>query len=134
MNDLLVELRDHDLPPRWDGLACVWDGWETVTPAIICPPPKTSGCEGCGSAAPAVMNRGRVARIPAVTHASIRETDKARERLPLHVRYRLPMKADYRLTAFRCPDCLLDVVWDQTTAECWTLDHTDYGHEGSVAP
>lgn len=136
--DLLVELREHDLPPRWDGLAVVWDGWRVDAGidghVFICPPPKPQCCAGCGSMAPNVSNRGRVARVPAVTHASIAANDEARNRLPAGERHQVKPKALYRLHAFRCPDCFLDVVWDTETDETWTLDHTDYGDEGSVAP
>lgn len=138
MTDLLTLLREHDLPPRWDGLAAVWDGWHMppADPVFICPPRAVhaSCCEGCGSTATQPMNRGRVARVPAVTHDRIREVDAARDRLPAGQRHRIPGKALHRLVAFRCPDCQLDVVWDMDTREWWTLDHTDYGSEGSVTP
>lgn len=135
MNDLLTLLREHDLPPRWDGLATVWDGWETQIPAFVCPPPKSSCCSACGSLATPVVNRGRVARVPAVTHDRIREHDDKRARLGAgngHLAGR-PV-ALYRLHAFRCPDCRHDVVWDVDTDEWFDLDHTDYGPEGSTAP
>lgn len=132
MTDLLTMLREHDLPPRWDGLAVVWDGWCRPAPAFICPPHDNDRCEGCGSTASAVHNRGRVARVPAVTHDRIRQVDDARDRLPVREQHRVPAKALHRLVAFRCPDCHLDVVHDHDTDQTWTLDHTDYGHDGSA--
>lgn len=138
MTDLLTLLREHDLPPRWDGLAVVWDGWgfPDLGPVFICPPRavRADCCQGCGSRAVQPSNRGRVARVPAVTHDRIREVDDARERLPMLERHRVPAKALYRLVAYRCPDYQLDTVWDTDTGQWWTLDHTDYGDNGSEAP
>ena len=37
------------------------------------------------------------------------------------------------IVAFRCPGCGLDEVFDMDTEECWTLDGSDYGDEGSTA-
>lgn len=135
--DLLVELRQHDLPPQWDGLAVVWDGWEPspVDPVWICPPPRTPECcTACGSPTNPVRNRGRVARFPAITHQAIADNDAARDRLPEGQRWRIKPKALYRLLAFRCPDCKHDVVFDSDTRESWDLDHTDYGDAGSHDP
>ena len=36
-------------------------------------------------------------------------------------------------SGFRCPGCGLDEVFDMDTEECWTLDGSDYGDEGSTA-
>ena len=36
MSDLLTMLREHDLPPRWDGLAVVWEGWQYAPPVHWC--------------------------------------------------------------------------------------------------
>lgn len=131
MTDLLTMLRDHDLPPRWDGLAVVWDGWHAPVPVFICPPPRPSCCEGCGSTAAAVHNRGRVARVQTFTVEMILANDETRARLPEQLRHKIKPRALVRLYAFRCPDCQLDVVHDLDTAETWTLDHTDYGDDGS---
>lgn len=38
-----------------------------------------------------------------------------------------------RLTAFRCPTCLLDNVWDQFENQWWELDSSDYQDDGSYA-
>ena len=51
-------------------------------------------------------------------------------------RHDLPPRWDGRVTsivAFRCPGCGLDEVFDMDTEECWTLDGSDYGDEGSTA-
>ena len=133
MNDLLTLLREHDLPVAWDGLATVWDGWHKPAPAFVCPP-QPSSCESCGSMVTAVHNRGRVARLPVFTVAMILANDETRARLPVALRHKVRPRALVRLLAFRCPDCQLDVVHDLDTGETWTLDHTDYGPDGSVHP
>lgn len=133
MTDLLTGLRAHDLPPRWDGLAVVWDGWHPQLPAFICPPPKLPDCcRRCGSITQAVINRGRVARVPAVTHDAIEAADDRRDRLPTGERHRIKAKALLRLYAFRCPDCKHDQVLDIDSNELWDLDDTDYGDDGST--
>lgn len=132
--DLLTMLREHDLPPFWDGLATVWDGWETQIEAFICPPPKQSCCSECGSLAKPVTNRGRVARPAFITHGRIQEHDEKRARLGAgNAHLAGKPVALVRLFVWRCPDCKQDVVWDWGTDEWWTLDHTDYGPEGSRA-
>lgn len=141
--DLLVELREHDLPPRWDGLVVRWGGWEYQSCGVfICPPPKPRDdvCPGCK--APLTergfptrsVNRGEVAIHPGVTLAHIEEREASRERLPFLVKGKLGRLAWMRLVVYRCPECQLDEVWDIQADEWWTLDHTDYGPEGSVAP
>lgn len=135
MSDLLALLREHDLPPFWDGLATVWDGWVTQPRAFVCPPPAPQCCRACGSMARPVINRGRVARVPAVTHARIQAHKENRARLGrsnAHLAGRPVVLV--RLFAWRCPDCLHDQVWDTDTDEVFDLDHTDYGPEGSKAP
>ena len=32
--------REHDLPPRWDGLLVEWGDWDDIGRMFICPPPK----------------------------------------------------------------------------------------------
>lgn len=131
MTDLLTMLREHDLPPRWDGHAVLWHGWETrLAPIFICPPPRPTCCEGCGSLAESVTNRGMVAVWASLTPEDLRAEEENRRRLGPLAHKRRP-RAVWRLYAFRCPDCQLDVVWDTDTDEWWTLDHTDYGSEGS---
>lgn len=135
MDDLLTLLREHDLPPFWDGLAVVWDTWRTEsTPVFLCPPPKRPAtCHGCGSAAEQHQAKGRVARAAFIDHDRIAAEDENRVRLGSLGHKRKPV-ALVRLFVWRCPDCLLDVVWDIDAGEWFDLDHTDYGPDGSRAP
>lgn len=144
MTDLLTLLREHDLPPRWDGRAVWWEGWrpdlEAVGPVFICGPGaralRARVCEACGSQARPSVNRGHVARVPATTVERWHARCEAWARLPVGSRHLLPKypSGAIELHAFRCPDCLLDTVWDRPADEWWTLDHADYGLDGSVAP
>lgn len=133
MTDLLTLTRVHDLPPYWDGHAVLWEGWQVEPPVFLCPPPRPVRCEGCGSRAPSVTNRGLVAVWPSLTHDDLLEEEDNRRRLGSAAHMRKP-RARWRLRALRCPDCQLDTVWDIETDEWWTLDHTDYGDEGSARP
>ena len=126
--------RSHDLPRFWDGKAVVWRGWEAPLDAWICPPPKPSCCEACGSLARPVTNRGRVARFGGITHDMIAAADAARDRLPTAHQHRIKghPRALYELTAFRCPDCRHDQILDRD-GSMWNLDESDYSDEGSWA-
>ena len=126
--DLLTLLREHDLPPFWDGLAVVWGQWTTDLPVVfVCPPPKRPAtCHGCGSTAEQHQAKGRVARAAFITHDRIHEYDAKHDPLG-----RGKPVALVRLFVWRCPGCLLDVVWDIDTDEWFDLDHTDYGPDGS---
>lgn len=121
MADLLTLVRENDLPPKWDGHPVEWAGWQN-SPVIVCTRVKREPCPGCGSRAERVHNRGMVvvnlaqAGAPRIGRARFQEVTKR------------------ALYAFRCPDCLLDTVWDMWSDEWWDLDHTDYGPEGSNAP
>lgn len=131
--DLLLGLREHDLPPLWDGRVVLWRGWEDPEPGhvFICPPPKQRHvCEGCGSLEPWVTNRGMVAVSPSLTREELLYEEENRARLGSLAHKRKP-RALWRLHAYRCPDCKLDTVWDHDTDQWWTLDFTDYGPEGS---
>lgn len=136
MTDLLTLLREHDLPPYWDGLAVVWDGWQTTlrNQVFLCPPPKSPPCcAACGSLAEPVSNRGLVAIWPSLTHDDLHDDVENRRRLGTLAHKRKP-RGTWRLRAFRCPDCRHDQVWDVDADETWDLDHTDYGPDGSSAP
>lgn len=126
--------RSHDLPRFWDGKAVVWRGWEAPLDAWICPPPKPSCCEACGSLARPVTSRGRVARFGGITHDMIAAADAARDRLPTAHQHRIKghPRALYELTAFRCPDCRHDQILDRD-GSMWNLDESDYSDEGSWA-
>lgn len=138
-HDLLTMLREHDLPPRWDGRAVWWEGWRPE-PAqfFLCGRGAASlrvhVCEACGSQASPSMNRGHVARVPATTVERWTERCEAWARLPVGSRHLLPKHPSgvIELHAFRCPDCRTDTVWDQPDDTWWVLDHTDYGPDGST--
>lgn len=130
-----VAMRERDLPPLWDGLVVVWDGWHDQLPVLICPPPRArTVCSSCGSTSPAIVNRGRVARSTVVTREDVDANEAARARLPQGQRHRIKPKAWIRLYAHRCIDCRHDVVLDMETGEQWDLDITDYGDSGSTEP
>lgn len=138
MTDLLAMLREHDLPPRWDGHAVVWSEWEYARPGVfICPPPPPEVCAGCGMPTTErgfpcwSVAKGYRADSPTLTHADHAVEETARARLPVLVQDKLPRHWWIELHAHRCHHCHLDTVWDTTTDEWWTLDHTDYGPEGS---
>ena len=132
--------RPHDLPPRWDGRAVVWDGWKSRDAdgvLFICPPPRPQCCLACGSFTPPVSNRGRLALSARTTHQDIIDNNEARSRLPDSVKWKAHASrgpiALYQLTAFRCPDCRFDQVLDGD-GQMWDLDESDYGDSGSIAP
>ena len=83
MSDLLTLLREHDLPPRWDGHAVWWEGWHPgIVPVFICPPPRRPlCCEGCGSLAEPVSNCGLVAVWASLTPEDIEREGENRRRL-----------------------------------------------------
>ncbi|MCX2931372.1 hypothetical protein ORI20_13895 [Mycobacterium sp. CVI_P3] len=97
--------RDHDLPPRWDGLPVEWGEWTDLATVFICPPPRRpERCGKCKSERPSLMNVGRV-------------SGAGRQFIG-------------RLTVFRCPDCRHDSVRDHHD-RMWDLDPTDYTDDGS---
>lgn len=124
----------HDLPPRWDGLAVLWRGWEPG-PAPLCTGRRggltRDCCESCGSVELPSLNVGTVADDPDMTAEDI-ERDIASGELALRLRARRARRSTIRLTAFRCTECGADVVLDGET--WWTLDASDYGDEGSIDP
>lgn len=117
--------RKHDLPPFWDGLAVVWEPWEPMPLLHMCGKgKKMDACKGCDSTDPRRMAAGLLAVSPDVAHDVIR----ARPRLG-----RKPV-AFYLLAAFRCPECLHDVVHDLRDDQVWDLEPIDYCDSGSVDP
>lgn len=112
--------REHDLPPRWDGLLVEWGDWDDTGRMFICPPPKRpSRCGQCGSTRPRLICTGRVWTDPATSPPAI---GRARMRRGRHL---VGM-----MSAFRCPDCEHDSVLDSNGQE-WDLDETDYTDDGS---
>lgn len=141
MSDLLTMLRDHDLPPKWDGKVVIWQGWEYVhSGAFLCPAPSREVCEGCGM--PTMergfpcwsTNWGLLAASAILTREDYLAEEAKRARLPEKLRHKVTRHWWRSLCAFRCHHCSLDNVWDTTSGEMWTLDHADYGDKGSVAP
>lgn len=115
--------REHDLPPRWDGLIAEWGDWDDTGRVFICPPPrKAPRCGRCGSVRPALICVGRLWTDPAAGPAAI---GRARMRGGRHL--------VGSVSALRCPDCGHDTVTDPSGQE-WDLDETDYTAAGSVQP
>lgn len=123
--------RAYDLPPFWDGKPVVWEGWQPLADAFICPPPRKECCPACGSLERPTLNRGRVGTSTEVTHQDIADTDAARKRLPDKIRYKIKTKAYYELAAFRCPDCRHDQVSQLFGDTTWDLEEHDYTADGS---
>ena len=142
MNDLLTMLREHDLPPKWDGRCVVWLGWEYGTPTSLTRFHSTARdvCEGCGMPTTErgfpcwSTNWGLLANSSVLTLDDYAAEEAKRARLPERLRHKVTRHWWRSLCAFRCHHCQLDTVWDTTADELWTLDHTDYGNDGSVAP
>lgn len=108
--------RQHDLPPRWDGMPVEWGNWTDTDDIFICPPPKPEKCEHCRSTRPPLMNLGRIWTDPATTPA----IGGGRQIVA-------------NLAALRCPDCRRDHVLLLAHGEwqAWNLDETDYTDDGS---
>lgn len=121
LDQLGLELwpREHDLPPRWDGLPVEWGCWDDTGRAFMCPPPKPQRCARCGSEHPRLINVGRLWTDPATAPPAIGPTRLRRGRHLVGV-----------ISAFRCPDCGHDSVLDHLGNE-WDLDETDYTDDGS---
>lgn len=118
MSDQLhFNLREHDLPPMWDGHPVAWDDeWEPTPAMNICPPPKNPGCEHCGSLAQSLMRCGLRGPFRTATRNRYNQIVKG--------------WTHDRLTVLRCPDCLHDVVVDSEW-NLWDLGPEDYGPRGS---
>ena len=112
--------REHDLPPRWDGLPVEWGTWSDTGGVMLCPPPKQPDrCTHCDSTAAALINIGRVWTDK---HSAPTAIGRARLRGDKHL--------VGLITAFRCPTCDHDHVLDPNGLS-WDLDDTDYGDDGS---
>jgi len=117
--------RDHDLPPRWDGLPVEWSEWSDTSAIFICgrAARRPERCGHCGSIRSPLIASGRIwADWPPAT-------------VPLMGRTRLAggRRLVANIAAFRCPDCQRDHVIDGlgSGAQTWLLDETDYRDEGS---
>lgn len=123
MTDLFTHAREHDLPPRWDGYPVEWTEWSDAPNVFVCSPPKGWGvCAECGSTSRRLRSSGT--RVIPFDDNVIRIAKGM-----LH-----PRETRAALTAYRCPDCLHDVVVDLWTDQVWDLDVTDYGDDGSAPP
>lgn len=111
--------REHDLPPRWDGLPVVWGAWDDTGRVFVCPPPKPESCDRCGSARPRLFNVGRIWTDPETAPAAIGLARLRRGRHLIGI-----------ISAFRCPACGHDSVLDHENRN-WDLDETDYTDDGS---
>ncbi|MEW2484176.1 hypothetical protein AB0876_31785 [Mycobacterium sp. NPDC049093] len=112
--------REHDLPPRWDGLPVQWGEWDDTGRMFICPPPKKpSRCDKCGSTRSRLFCTGRIWTDPSTAPRAIGRARLQRGRQLVGL-----------ISAFRCPECRHDTVRDLNGQE-WDLDETDYGDEGS---
>jgi hypothetical protein len=133
MSDLLLIVRKNDLPPIWDGRRVEWGAWHSGgTTADLHVPLEP--CEACRSTASAAVSGGIVHPLPGETFESERTKRSHRSGRAYTVRVDVPAWRVLRLFAFRCPSCGLDTVWDEELDEWWTLDGSDYGDDGSVAP
>lgn len=112
--------RQHDLPPRWDGLPVEWGEWSDAVGMFICPPPrKPDSCPHCGWTTPPLMATGRIWTDPTTAPPAIGRARLNRGRHLVGI-----------LTVFRCVGCTRDQVLDSDGAT-WDLDPTDYTDDGS---
>lgn len=135
MPDLLTGLREHDLPPFWDGFAVDWAHWRTVPTeqaerVFLCPPPRDpASCSACGVIdAGFQFALGQMATRKHISHDDIAEHERrqAAGEISYDVNVALPI-----FEVYRCLHCSHDTVYDRQRSEWWDLDHTDYGPEGS---
>lgn len=118
----------HDLPPRWDGHAVVWEPWQLSDHGSLRyhSALEVLACTACGSLNPLHWrSTGARALLPATSHDHIRSASA----MGKGGRYALRT-----LSATRCLDCGHDQVYDLDAAELWDLDPSDYGDDGSVPP
>lgn len=121
-----------DLPARWDGRAVLWGEWRIIEQLFVCDrtkrkPPEPDRC-ACGAlTSTSHYAVGLVADDADTTVAELATDDR-------FARYGRPRRGTRSLTAYRCPSCGADEVYDAATGEWWTLDESDYGPDGSTAP
>lgn len=114
-DQLRIDFREHDLPPRWDGDRVEWSEWTALTEGNICPPPMSSErCEQCRSTAAPMSSRGTVITDYGPNVVPIGRAQRSR-----------------KLVVFRCADCQHDTVWEIDTGQHWGLDPSDYTSAGS---
>jgi predicted RNA-binding Zn-ribbon protein involved in translation (DUF1610 family) len=128
----MLTLVKHRLPPLWDGVKVTWRPFKTADNYHVCPPPKKAERCPCGSTTPPLIASGLRERDGVELVTRPRKLKKSGR--VIDVREEVPAWPVYDLTAFRCPECGQDEVWDQRTDEWWTLDENDYGPTGSDRP
>lgn len=109
--------REHDLPPRWDGDAVLWEPWRDELEITMCPPPRSpERCSDCGSTKAPTNTFGRI-------WFGVDDPAGGPPRRP----------PDKMLSLSRCRDCQGDTVFDGfgPNAQAWRLDPSDYGDNGS---
>jgi len=113
--------REHDLPPRWDGLPVQWGQWGETAGMFICGRSSARGerCGRCKSAAAPQINLGRIWTDPRTAPPAIARGRLSRGRHLVCT-----------ISAFRCADCGHDTVLDGNGV-MWDLDDTDYAEDGS---
>lgn len=118
MSQLQLDLRAHDLPPRWDGHPVEWENW---APELVVTHLDRDPCAQCGS-----KERLRTRGIRSIRHDD--NVIRFRRGRPTRPR-------DLRavLCVTRCVGCRLDVVFDPWTGQWWDLDGSDYQDAGSHA-
>lgn len=122
----------RDLPPLWDGTPVEWTGWrQERTTIILHVPPESLACSKCGAIDECIHNfgirppaEGATVRYLVTRHLPSGRTYQREEESPAH-----PVRD---LIVSRCRHCGHDTVTDERTGECWDLDETDYGPEGST--
>lgn len=124
------------LPVAWDGRRVEWSREKPIEGTFfICPPPKDpERCSKCRSAAGVITYRGLVIPNPGDTVEGEALRARWRNGRIEPVREQLPAHAVVGLIAWRCRDCMHDVVWELETGQQWDLGPEDYGPEGSVPP
>lgn len=116
----------HDLPALWDGHRVEWAGWRQEPRTTLDFHGSREVCPHCASSATQSINYGVVWAKPSGLLQFPRRhawnSSKLRDDGDHAVKW---------LTAYRCPDCRTDEVWDRFSDELWVLDNTDYTDDGS---
>lgn len=103
----------NDLPPKWDGVPVTWRGWQVFESSMDFHLTLDQlACDKCGG-----LGEGTL------INTGTRPNTEPEEGGPTQLR---------NITAFRCPHCGHDSIWDMATDLHWDLDPNDYGDEGST--
>ena len=126
LQDTLPIPRDHDLPPRWDGMPVEWGGWHTPPEPTHAAEPDP--CDRCGAFGPWLMNRGTIWTDPNIVRTIGRPGVRGSGG---HGRWGRHIIAT--LYAFRCTQCGADEASILGSHDVWVLDESDYTDAGSYA-